>query len=88
MPTTNRTVEVTLGTSSVDASGRPQRRPLAVSENGTMVALEPPPPVEPELEGEHMLINIGPQHPAPHEVLRLVLELERGTVVRCFPLMA
>jgi NADH-quinone oxidoreductase subunit D len=26
--------------------------------------------------GEHMLINIGPQHPATHGVLRLVLELD------------
>ena len=39
----------------------------------------------PELEGEHMLINIGPQHPATHGVLRLVLELDGETVVRCVP---
>jgi NADH-quinone oxidoreductase subunit D len=39
----------------------------------------------PELEGEHMLINIGPQHPATHGVLRLVLELDGETVVRCIP---
>ena len=41
--------------------------------------------VEPELVGEHMLINIGPQHPATHGVLRLVLELDGETVVRCIP---
>src|SRR5690606_4868467 len=41
--------------------------------------------VEPELEGEHMLINIGPQHPATHGVLRLVVELDGETVVRCTP---
>ena len=35
--------------------------------------------------GEHMLINIGPQHPATHGVLRLVLELDGETVVRCIP---
>ncbi len=40
---------------------------------------------EPELAGEHMLINIGPQHPATHGVLRLVLELDGETVVRCIP---
>ena len=34
---------------------------------------------------EHMLINIGPQHPATHGVLRLVLELDGETVVRCIP---
>lgn len=41
--------------------------------------------IEPELQGEHMLINIGPQHPATHGVLRLVLELDGETVVRCIP---
>jgi NADH-quinone oxidoreductase subunit D len=41
--------------------------------------------VEPEMQGEHMLINIGPQHPATHGVLRLVLELDGETVVRCIP---
>lgn len=41
--------------------------------------------IEPELHGEHMLINIGPQHPATHGVLRLVLELDGETVVRCIP---
>ncbi|MEO7218233.1 MAG: NADH dehydrogenase (quinone) subunit D [Gemmatimonadaceae bacterium] len=32
-----------------------------------------------------MLINLGPQHPATHGVLRLVLELDGETVVRCVP---
>src|SRR5687767_15918125 len=41
--------------------------------------------IEPELHGEHMLINIGPQHPAAHGVLRLVLELDGETVVRADP---
>jgi NADH-quinone oxidoreductase subunit D len=34
---------------------------------------------------EHLLVNIGPQHPATHGVLRLVLELEGETVKRCIP---
>jgi NADH-quinone oxidoreductase subunit D len=41
--------------------------------------------IEPELQGEHMLINIGPQHPATHGVLRLVLELDGETIVSCTP---
>ncbi len=41
--------------------------------------------MEPELHAEHMLINIGPQHPATHGVLRLVLELDGETVIRCIP---
>jgi NADH-quinone oxidoreductase subunit D len=40
---------------------------------------------EPDLDTEHMVINIGPQHPATHGVLRLVLELDGETVVRCTP---
>ena len=39
----------------------------------------------PELDSRNMLINIGPQHPATHGVLRLVLELDGETVVRCIP---
>ena len=30
-------------------------------------------------------INFGPQHPAAHGVLRMVLELDGETVVRCIP---
>jgi NADH-quinone oxidoreductase subunit D len=41
--------------------------------------------VHDDIAGEHMLINIGPQHPATHGVLRLVLELDGETVVRCIP---
>ena len=37
------------------------------------------------LEGERMLLNMGPQHPATHGVLRLVLQLEGETVERCIP---
>src|SRR5918912_1049464 len=86
MATTKRTVEVELATTGVDAHGRAQRVPLLVSEaSGSPVALEAPPALEPELEGEHMLINIGPQHPATPGVLRLVLELDGETVVRCIP---
>ena len=80
-----RTVEVSLSTSGVDAQGRPQRTPLVVDEGGRVTTLDAPPSMEPELEGEHMLINIGPQHPATHGVLRLVLELDGETVVRCIP---
>jgi NADH-quinone oxidoreductase subunit D len=39
----------------------------------------------PDLGSQHMLINIGPQHPATHGVLRLVLELDGETVIRCIP---
>src|SRR5689334_11066606 len=68
MATKTRTVEVELSTTGLDAQGRPQRVPLATDEAGNLVPLTAAPAVEPELEGEHMLINIGPQHPATHGV--------------------
>jgi NADH-quinone oxidoreductase subunit D len=40
---------------------------------------------EPELDSEHMLINLGPQHPATHGVLRLVCELDGETVLKVIP---
>ncbi len=40
---------------------------------------------EPDAGTEGMLINIGPQHPATHGVLRLVCELDGETVVRVTP---
>src|SRR5919205_1752325 len=86
MATKKRTVEVELATSGLDAQGRPQRVPLLVSEaSGSPVALEAPPALEPELDSEHMLINLGPQHPATHGVLRLVCELDGETVLKVIP---
>jgi NADH-quinone oxidoreductase subunit D len=83
--TTKRTVDVQLSTSGLDAQGRPARVPLVTDAAGNVLTMEAPPALEPELEGDHMLINIGPQHPATHGVLRLVLELDGETVVRCIP---
>ncbi|CAG0978683.1 MAG: NADH dehydrogenase (quinone) subunit D [Anaerolinea sp.] len=37
------------------------------------------------LTGETMLLNMGPQHPSTHGVLRLLLELDGETVVSCVP---
>ncbi|HSV73746.1 MAG TPA: NADH dehydrogenase (quinone) subunit D [Chthonomonadales bacterium] len=34
-----------------------------------------------------MVVNMGPQHPATHGVLRLVIELDGETVVKCTPHM-
>ena len=38
-------------------------------------------------EDETMIINMGPQHPSTHGVLRLVLELDGETVVNCTPVI-
>ena len=70
-----RTVSMELATTGVDAMGQPIRLPLTVKPTRT----------EDELGAEHMLVNIGPQHPATHGVLRLVVELDGETVLRVIP---
>lgn len=37
------------------------------------------------ISGETMLLNMGPQHPSTHGVLRLLLELDGEIVVNCVP---
>src|ERR1700728_3869057 len=52
-----------------------------MSHLSTMPVLEP-------AEGakdQHMVINMGPQHPATHGVLRLVLEIDGEIIVRIYP---
>lgn len=39
------------------------------------------------IESQEMLLNMGPQHPSTHGVLRLVLKLEGETVVDCTPVI-
>ena len=38
-------------------------------------------------DDQTMVINMGPQHPSTHGVLRLMLELEGETVLRCKPII-
>ena len=73
-----RTVELDLATTGVDAAGRPLRVPLGL---GTAEGAGG----EPDFGAEHMLINVGPQHPATHGVLRLVVQLDGEVVLRCIP---
>ena len=37
------------------------------------------------IEGDTMLLNMGPQHPSTHGVLRLLLELDGETIINCVP---
>jgi NADH-quinone oxidoreductase subunit D len=39
------------------------------------------------LSNEKIVVNMGPQHPSTHGVLRLVLELEGETVTQCRPVI-
>jgi NADH-quinone oxidoreductase subunit D len=73
-----RTVELELSTPVLDAQGRVRNVPLGVLPRAAEGA-------DDEFGAEHMLVNIGPQHPATHGVLRLVVELEGENVKRVIP---
>ncbi len=80
---TKRTIELEVATSGVDAQGKATRVPLgAADQTGVGILTDRE---EPALGGDHMLVNIGPQHPATHGVLRLVVELDGEVVVRVIP---
>jgi len=51
--------------------------------DGTVVS----PDTTGELRQETMVINMGPQHPSTHGVLRLLLELDGETVIDCAPIV-
>ena len=73
-----RTLEMALSTPGLDAEGGVTTIPLGVGARREGQYDE-------NFGAEHMLVNIGPQHPATHGVLRLVVELEGETVKRCIP---
>jgi NADH dehydrogenase I D subunit len=41
--------------------------------------------IEKEFQTKYLTLSMGPQHPATHGVLRLMLELDGETVVKCTP---
>jgi len=51
----------------------------------TMPQLEPSRLTRDDVGGDRWTLNFGPQHPATHTTLRLVLELDGETVVACTP---
>ncbi len=73
-----RTIELELSTPMVDANGQVRNVPLGLKRR-------PSESIDEDFGAEHMLVNIGPQHPATHGVLRLVVELEGESVRRVIP---
>src|SRR5665213_485761 len=62
-------------------------RSAALLEN---IAPSPPLPAGaheelPDLQGEKMVLNMGPSHPATHGVLRIVLELDGEIITKATP---
>jgi NADH-quinone oxidoreductase subunit D len=49
--------------------------------------VQPDPLSTRELRQETMVVNMGPQHPSTHGVLRLLLELDGETVITCKPIV-
>lgn len=40
-----------------------------------------------EIKSQEMLLNLGPQHPSTHGVLRLVLRMQGETIIHCTPVI-
>jgi NADH-quinone oxidoreductase subunit D len=51
------------------------RRPPDLSANADL----------PDVEGEKMVLNMGPSHPSTHGVLRIVLELDGEIITKAVP---
>ena len=60
----------------------PEEKHMAISKQETTLVTFPG-----DLKSQEMLLNMGPQHPSVHGVLRLVLTLEGETVVDCMPVI-
>jgi NADH-quinone oxidoreductase subunit D len=65
----------------------PAGEPMASARDGLTGVAEFRDPGTGELRQETMIINMGPQHPSTHGVLRLLLELDGETVIRCKPIV-
>src|SRR6266446_3365769 len=62
-----------------------KRKPMATNQdtNAGLYQAEAPEGIT----SQEMLLNMGPQHPSTHGVLRLVLKLEGETVIDCTPVI-
>jgi len=72
------------GSSQTSAEGAPVVTAARAEGFGAMAG-EAPALLEPEHLGDSHTVNVGPQHPATHGVLRLVLEMKGEVVERADP---
>src|SRR5829696_8923457 len=66
---------------------RDERRPESAALSGRETGRLANPDVRDEFGLETIDMNMGPQHPSMHGLLRLILELDGETIVRCDPIM-
>src|SRR3954454_5431470 len=62
-----------------------KRKPMATNQDTNAGLYEAEAPEG--ITSQEMLLNMGPQHPSTHGVLRLVLRLEGETIVDCTPVI-
>jgi len=61
--------------------------PLVTAPTGSTTEIPPEAEAGDEIRQETMIINMGPQHPSTHGVLRLLLELDGEQVISCQPVI-
>src|SRR5215216_4346167 len=66
---------------------RDERKPESAALSGQKTGRLANPDVRDEFGLETIDMNMGPQHPSMHGLLRLILELDGETIVRCDPIM-
>src|SRR5258707_534302 len=69
------------------SGGRDDRRRPGHPQHGAAATRLPVIESDEGLETEELILNMGPQHPSTHGVLRLVLKLQGEKVIECIPVM-
>jgi len=85
---TDLTRETAEGAQEIRARSETSPVEEAIEEGVVLRGVKPGDDLDVEVaDGETMIINMGPQHPSTHGVLRLMLELDGETVLRCKPII-
>jgi NADH-quinone oxidoreductase subunit D len=82
------TAETDEGAQELKRRGETSAAVDALERGAVLRGVKPSDDVDVEVtDDETMIINMGPQHPSTHGVLRLMLELDGETVLRCKPIV-